>query len=501
MVSDHSSQTVRVRQLGPNPSAMNGEELQRGEARTVGPGSVFEFLPGRFPHRLEFEGRKRKQDDSPESLKRGKQDARSPESLKRGKQDARSPESLKRDKQDDSTESVKRGKQDALSLFSRVGSTGSWKDEEGGALMVYTPPNIQHSEKIAAYDIDGTIIATKSGRVFATDRNDWRILYAEIPGKLKELASRGYKLAFLTNQLGVAKGKVGREELRGKVEAVVGRLGVPVQALVSTGKGRFRKPATGMWEYLEERGNGGIVVDRGKSFYCGDAAGRPADWEPKRKKDFSASDRLFAANLGLPFCTPEEHFLGRKPAPFDPPEFDPKAALESQGPLLDPPDALSGTGTEVIVLVGCPGSGKSHFATHHLEPKGYVHANRDTLGTWQKCVSALEKSLARGKSAVVDNTNPDAASRARYVDAARRAGVPVRCFVLSTKPQQCKHNNRFRELVDDSHEHVNQMVFNMYKSKYEEPSLSEGFSQIVRVNFQPRFDREEDKKLYGMHLL
>ena len=89
--------------------------------------------------------------------------------------------------------------------------------------------------------------------MFATDCNDWRILYDEIPAKLKELASLGYKLAFLTNQLGVAKGKVGKEELKRKVEAVASRLGVAVQALVSTGKGRFRKPATGMWEYLEER--------------------------------------------------------------------------------------------------------------------------------------------------------------------------------------------------------------------------------------------------------
>ncbi len=75
------------------------------------------------------------------------------------------------------------------------------------------------------------------------------------------------------------------------------------------------------------------------SFYCGDAAGRPAHWDgSKRKKDFSASDRLFAMNLNLKFFTPEEYFLEWKPAPFNLPEFDPRS-LPTDIPLLEPPSA------------------------------------------------------------------------------------------------------------------------------------------------------------------
>lgn len=54
--------------------------------------------------------------------------------------------------------------------------------------------------------------------------------------------------------------------------------------------------------------NGGKEIDLADSFYCGDAAGRPLGWAPKKKKDFSSSDRLFAMNIGIKFVTPEEHF-------------------------------------------------------------------------------------------------------------------------------------------------------------------------------------------------
>lgn len=85
-----------------------------------------------------------------------------------------------------------------------------------------------------------------------------------------------------------------------------------------------------------------------KSFYCGDAAGRPENWAPKKKKDFSCSDRLFAKNFGLKFYTPEEHFLGQKPVPFNLPEFNPALMPEANAALVDPPSAkLTSSSPEV----------------------------------------------------------------------------------------------------------------------------------------------------------
>lgn len=72
---------------------------------------------------------------------------------------------------------------------------------------------------------------------------------------------------------------------------------------------------------------------------------------------------------------------------------------------------------------------------------------------------------------------------------------------MITSEGQSKHNIVFRELTDPSHSTINDMVFNGYKSKFEEPSISEGFKQIVRVNFVPEFDNIDHENLYKLYLL
>ena len=44
----------------------------------------------------------------------------------------------------------------------------------------------------------------------------------------------------------------------------------------ATSDDSFRKPGVMMWKYFIEKLNDGIKVDMKESFYCGDAAGRPA---------------------------------------------------------------------------------------------------------------------------------------------------------------------------------------------------------------------------------
>lgn len=69
--------------------------------------------------------------------------------------------------------------------------------------------------------------------------------------------------------------------------------------LAATYSDKYRKPAQGAWEYFLKNHTKKGSINMKKSFYCGDAAGRPKT--ATTKKDFSDTDRKFAINVGLPF--------------------------------------------------------------------------------------------------------------------------------------------------------------------------------------------------------
>ena len=378
-----------------------------------------------------------------------------------------------------------------------------WDSVDHGKCFVFTSQGVEGNSKIASYDMDNTLIKTVSGNVFPKNVDDWQLNYGNIPAKLKSLYANGFKIVVFTNQRGIETGKVTMNELKKKISLIHQRLEVPSQFFVATGSTEYRKPRTGMWKVLEQKFNNGVVIDKNQSFYVGDAAGRPENKFMKRKKDHSCADRLFAMNLGLSFYTPEEHFLNSKDQPKNwiKPSFIPSNIKENID-LLEPPTAkLTAEEQEMILLVGFPGSGKSFFANEHLKPKGYEIINRDTLNSAQKCVAAIEAALEKKKSCVIDNTNPDPASRKRFIDEAKKHKIPIRCFLFTTTYEHARHNNLFRELTDSTHQKINDMVFNIYKKKYFEPSKKEGFSEIVKVNFVPKFKNEEEEKLYKMYLI
>lgn len=70
---------------------------------------------------------------------------------------------------------------------------------------------------------------------------------------------------------------------------------VPMEVYAATDENHFRKPATGMWDYFAQ----GLNIDKSKSYYVGDAAGRPKAWNgnPKTKKDHSCGDRKVCTTL------------------------------------------------------------------------------------------------------------------------------------------------------------------------------------------------------------
>lgn len=511
--NDENGLTLLINRLGTNPSFLNDEEIKHFVVYEGKEGDNLKVLKDLdFFYTISFIEPESKALDTPKKItpqtSKRKNESLSDNQLDFIEQDGEEEKNLSKNS-NKSSQPSKRTKLDEIiptekpepEVKAPENPSNTWEELDDGKLYIFTAKGVTSSSKIAGYDIDWTIITTKSGRVFPKDCDDWQIAFNEVPGKVKDMHKMGFKIVFFTNQAGVSKGKLKINDLKRKIQSIVAKLNVPIQVFISTGKGKYRKPVTGSWNILTQQKNDGIAIDMEQSFFCGDAAGRPEKKLPnKRKKDHSSADRLFALNIGLKFYTPEEHFQNKSAEDWVRPEFNPQTVKAL--PLVIPDNALIVNKTlEVVVMVGCPASGKSYFAKKHFESNGYAYINRDTLGTWQKCVAALENAVKSGKSAVVDNTNPDRESRKRYIDASRKHKAAVRCFLMQTSNKQARHNNVFREIINSSHVVVSDLVFNGYNSKFQEPTLKEGFEQIVRVNFVPEFNDPEHEALYKLYLL
>ena len=175
--------------------------------------------------------------------------------------------------------------------------------------------------KVAAFDLDGTLITTKSGVKFSKGPTDWKWWgnSTKVPEAISKLYNSGYLIVIFTNQGAVVVNNNSKSygNLKTKLNLVYAELSKfnvksvyvyaspkkPLKGPTSSEEQHklMRKPEIGMWQDLES-----VLTDQGKaidykqSFFVGDAAGR--------KQDFLDSDLKFAENAKIDFKTPEEFF-------------------------------------------------------------------------------------------------------------------------------------------------------------------------------------------------
>ncbi len=153
----------------------------------------------------------------------------------------------------------------------------------------------------------------------------------------------------------------------------------------------------------------------------------------------------------------------------------------------------------MVLLVGCPSSGKSTLRERYFTPHGHVTVNRDTLGTQSKCLAVASDSLREGKSVIIDNTNPSKSVRKTYIDIGAKHGVPVRCIHLDVDRGLAVHLNYFRQNCSKgAKRRVPAVGYRVYEKHFEPPELSEGFVEVSRIEFVPQFASRSDKDLF-MH--
>ncbi|GAA5852586.1 hypothetical protein JCM8547_002553 [Rhodosporidiobolus lusitaniae] len=261
----------------------------------------------------------------------------------------------------------------------------------GCAHYVYSDPEAR--SKVAALDLDGTVIRPLEGRTFPQSASDWEWCGEGVTRKIRETYKAGFSILLISNQASPTS-KLSLDFAR-KLPVICRKLNVPLRAFAAFEFDEYRKPAGGMWEgYLGSREDGGRGIDYEKSFYVGDAAGRP--------QDHADTDRKFALNAGLPFLTPEQFFDGEtddgnwtlwggNPLAWDHSQPDPPPVFAR--PEEAQPELGDYEGPEVVLLVGPPAVGKTKLYRERLEAKGFEHVTYTSAKPPPQIFDALRLAL------------------------------------------------------------------------------------------------------------
>lgn len=147
----------------------------------------------------------------------------------------------------------------------------------------------------------------------------------------------------------------------------------------------------------------------------------------------------------------------------------------------------------VYFMIGIPGSGKSTYANKFAgENNCNVHSSdairkeffndqqhlSDDKIVWKTLKERVKTDLLNGKDCIIDATNISVKKRRQYFDYLK--GVPCKKVALLMKTS-------FKESVNRNMKRPKEQVVPYYsicnlQNAYQEPTLDEGFDEIIEIN-------------------
>jgi predicted kinase len=142
---------------------------------------------------------------------------------------------------------------------------------------------------------------------------------------------------------------------------------------------------------------------------------------------------------------------------------------------------------ECIIFVGLPASGKTTFYQRRFADT-HQHISKDrwpnSASKDRRQAEELRAALARGRSVVIDNTNPAPADRAPVIALAREYDARVLGYYFTATTREAVGRNRGRE----GKARVPDVAIFTRAKRLSKPTLAEGFDELYAVAIDPAGD-------------
>jgi len=321
------------------------------------------------------------------------------------------------------------------------------------------------NKKIAFFDLDDTLITTKSGKKFPCNGNDWKFRFDNVKIKLNEL-NKNFDIIIITNQAGL-KNNYNINEWKKKINNICKEIDIPLEIYASIKHDFYRKPNILFIKKILEHKKYKLK----KSFYCGDACGRI--------NDFSDTDYKFALNLGIKFITPEKLFLDKETNELNANYIN----FNNLNFGYTPNEKFhESKGKELILLIGCMGCGKSYYCKNQI--KNYEILNLDSIKNRNKLDKLFLEYLKQNKNIVIDNTNYDINMRIKYINIAKKYDYKIKCIYFDIPIDVCKHNMYYRSFKYKQ-TIIPEIAYRKYNKNFIKPSKKEGYDDIKTITDLP----------------
>lgn len=340
-------------------------------------------------------------------------------------------------------------------------------------------------DKIILFDLDNTLIKTKSKKVFPINSDDWEFLTPNVPRIINEQIETSNTICgIISNQKGLKSDLMIKDWIN-KLKNINKKLNFHF-VFVSLKDDQFRKPLPASWNYIQTNLLEGInlnnVLKSNKIYYIGDACGR--------QDDFSDTDIKYSINCGFKFKTPELFFKFNLDKPnikncsLTYPEINYYTQNE-QNIIINYIDYIIQPNLNkkiFIMMIGFPASGKSFLRKEIIKKyPEFKYINNDDSNDKILDKNLISKNFTGYDLVIEDNTNLNLKTRLKLLTTFNsyiKIGI---FFDYPMELEVTKHLNYMRMYWFGA-KLINPLVYRTLNKSFLKPELTEGFDDLITID-------------------